>query len=381
MRITIATGPNFPVPTVRGGAVQRMWEGLAQEFAKRGHEVTIFAREFPKQAREEVVSGIRYARRGGYEQSASIKWDLAKCLAYALRTVRHIPSGDVVVTNDFWTPAILPWVNREAGKIIANANRFPKGQYGLYGGVSAFAAASAAVAKAIAAQSPAAGKRTAVVPNGIDGAFLEEPVRRRSDGGADLVRIIFAGRIHPEKGLVLLAEALRLLGKDGRRNWECVMMGPVDEGEGGGGKKFAAGIRGKTEGLPVVWREPIFEPRGLVKIYDEGDVFVYPSVAETGESFGLAPLEGMARGLVPLVSKLDVFREYLEPGINGAVFDHRSENAANNLACELRTLIDDTDRRRKMSVAARRTAENFSPGAIADKYLNLFEQVMEGAFL
>ena len=66
MKITIATGPIFPVPAVRGGAVQRLWEGLAREFAKRGHEVTIFAREFPGQATEETVDGIRYVRRGGY---------------------------------------------------------------------------------------------------------------------------------------------------------------------------------------------------------------------------------------------------------------------------------------------------------------------------
>jgi hypothetical protein len=100
MKITIATGPIFPVPAVRGGAVQRLWEGVAREFAKRGHEVTIFAREFPGQATEETVDGIRYVRRGGYEQSTSIKRDLVQCLLYALKTARHVPPGDVVVTGD-----------------------------------------------------------------------------------------------------------------------------------------------------------------------------------------------------------------------------------------------------------------------------------------
>jgi glycosyltransferase involved in cell wall biosynthesis len=116
----------------------------------------------------------------------------------------------------------------------------------------------------------------------------------------------------------------------------------------------------------------------LAKIYDEADVFVYPSVAETGESFGIAPVEAMARGVVPVVSDLAVFREYLVSGVNGMVFDHRSGGAAENLAKVLRELIADAEERERMGVAARQTAERFSPAAIADKYLQLFEKVVSG---
>ncbi len=141
MKITIATGPIFPVPAVQGGAVQRLWEGLAHEFAKRGHEVTIFAREFPGQPKEQMADGIHYVRWGGYAQSTSIKRDLVMCLLYALRAAWHAPLGDIVVTNDFWMPAVLPWLKGKAGKVVVNANRFPKMQYRLYGKAAAFAAA------------------------------------------------------------------------------------------------------------------------------------------------------------------------------------------------------------------------------------------------
>jgi glycosyltransferase involved in cell wall biosynthesis len=121
----------------------------------------------------------------------------------------------------------------------------------------------------------------------------------------------------------------------------------------------------------------VYEPEKLAKIYDEADVFVYPSVAEMGESFGIAPLEAMARGLVPLVSDLAVFREYLEPGVNGMVFDHRSGEAAENLAAALLGLIGDADRRRQMAVAARTKAEEFSAAAIAERYLKLFAETLQ----
>ena len=393
MKITIATGPIFPVPAVRGGAVQRLWEGLAREFAKRGHEVTIFAREFPGQATEETVHGIRYVRRGGYAQSTSIKRDLVQCLLYALKTARHVPPGDVVVTNDFWMPAVLPWLKPSVGNVIPCLQRFPKNQGRLYNKCAALAAVSRAVADAVKAQSPAVAGKVVVVPNAIDEEFLKRSVEHGAGGmekgadGARPVRILYVGRIHPEKGLMLLANALRLLAardqrtkkpKDKELGWECVLVGPVKQSEGGGGEVFAEELKLQVEGLPVRFEAPMYDPAALAKIYDQADVFVYPSVAETGESFGIAPLEAMARGVVPVVSDLAVFREYLEPGVNGMVFDHRTPKAAANLSAVLRDLIEDPDRRERMGAAARQTAEKFSPAAIADKYLQLFEKVISG---
>ena len=411
MKITIATGPIFPVPAVRGGAVQRLWEGLAREFAKRGHEVTIFAREFPGQASEETVDGIRYVRCGGYEQSTSIKRDLVQCLLYALKTARHVPAGDVVVTNDFWMPAVLPWLNPSVGKVVPCLQRFPKHQGRLYGKCAALVAVSKAVADAVKTQSPSAADKVVVVPNAIDEVFLrdtegqrdqktnrledEEPesakakdIRHTAEGRRP-VRILYVGRIHPEKGLGLLADALRLLaagdqepgkirqqgaGSRERGAWECVLVGPVEESEGGGGEAFAQELRGQLEGLPVRFEAPVYDPKALARIYDQADLFVYPSISETGESFGIAPLEAMARGVVPVVSDLAVFRDYLQPGINGMVFDHRAADADGKLAEAIAGLSSDPGRRSQIGSQARKTAESFSLQGVASRYLSLFER-------
>jgi len=82
MRITIATGPWLPVPAINGGAIPRMWQGLAGEFAKRGHDVCIFARSDDRQPNEERINGVRYVRRGGATESLAITRDLAKDLVY-----------------------------------------------------------------------------------------------------------------------------------------------------------------------------------------------------------------------------------------------------------------------------------------------------------
>ena len=156
-----------------------------------------------------------------------------------------------------------------------------------------------------------------------------------------------------------------------------MLVGPVRESEGGGGGAFAEELKRQVEGLPVRFEAPVYDPAALAKIYDRADVFVYPSLAETGESFGIAPLEAMARGVVPVVSDLAVFREYLDMGVNGVVFDHRSKDAAENLAAALRELMRDLDRRGQMAVAARTKAEKFSTAAIAERYLKLFAETLQ----
>jgi glycosyltransferase involved in cell wall biosynthesis len=378
MKITICTGPTFPVPAVRGGAVPRLWEGLAQEFAARGHDVTVFARSYPGQVAGEDVEGVRFVRWGGYNQTRSLQMDLAKCLLYALRAIPHVPSGDVIITNDFWLPAVLPRCRPSAGPVVACIQRFPKGQFFLYSKCQAIVAVSAAVARAIKQQTPSIAAKVQVVPNCLDEVFLRElgPARR---GTGDRVQILYAGRLHPEKGLSLLAEALRKLEQNGTPDWECVLVGPRAEADGGGGSDYVRLIKELTRDLPVRLAEPIYDPQKLAACYGDADIFVYPSLAETGESFGLAPLEAMSRGLPVIVSDLAVFRDYLQPGSNGTVFDHRGPEPAGALATALRELIESPEKRRRLAEVGRRTAEEFSPGVVADIYVELMEKVITEA--
>ena len=129
------------------------------------------------------------------------------------------------MTNDFWMPVFAARRKKKCGKVVINANRFPKGQYGLYGGVDLVAAASGAVAQAIKQQTPKLSSKVKVFPNAIDEAFFEprkgdrrweienrgaEDGGRRTEGKAQLT-VLYVGRIHPEKGVEILLEAWKCL--------------------------------------------------------------------------------------------------------------------------------------------------------------------------
>lgn len=375
MRITVATGPMLPVPTLRGGAVPRMWQGLAEQFARAGHAVTIFARAFAGQPERETIAGVHYLRWGGFDQSLSVRKDLLKDLAYAVRASRRLPPADILITNDFWLP-VFAARRRSVGRVVVNANRFPKGQFWLYQRAARIAAASTAVRDAVAAQCPALAGRTRVFPNPIDTAVFKPASAPASCSGTRTM--LFVGRVHPEKGVHLLVEAFRLVHEQ-RLDWRLHIVGPVAEAQGGGGDGYLRQLQQRATGLPVEFREPIFDPAQLAGCYRAADLFCYPSVAELGESFGVAPLEAMACGVAPIVSNLACFRDFITPGETGWCFDHRTDRPADALAEVVATATADEALRTAVAGRAARAANAFDYRTVARSYLDDFSQMMAAA--
>lgn len=351
-----------------------MWHGLAKEFAKRGHEVTIFARAYPGQPESENSDGIRIVRWGGYDQGTNVWADLLRCFWCALQAAGKLPEGDVVVTNDFWMPVFAAWRKKKSGKVVINANRFPKGQYGIYGGADLVAAASRAVAQAIEMQAPKLKHKIRVLPNPVEEAFLRsEGVRGSKGSGTGALTILYVGRIHPEKGLDLLLEAWkRVREMKIKGDMKLRIVGPWRKEQGGGGGDYLRKLKGKRS-KDVIWENPQFEPRVLAKMYQNADLFVYPSLAERGESFGVAPLEAMACGTPVLVSDLEVFREYLRPGWNGWKFNHRVF-PENSLAVAIGRALNLSTK--SLRLRAVKTARAFSLEKVASLYLQSFAQLI-----
>jgi glycosyltransferase involved in cell wall biosynthesis len=372
VRITVLAGPLLPVPALRGGAMQKIWHGLAREFASAGHSVTVVARAFPGQPPTETLEGVRFLRHGGFSQSAHVACDLARDLVDAVQLLPRLPAADILVTNDFWAPALAATFRSSAGAVVISAGRFPKGQYGLYRGAARIVAISSAVRDAIAAEQPRLEGRTVVVPLPVD---LDRFVPRRSSTRGDRPTLLYVGRIHPEKGIDLLIRSFGRVSKD-YPEWRLVLVGPTRDSEGGGGKRFAAAMRDLSSKLEIEWRDPIWDPAKLAALYSSPDLFCYPSLAEKGEAFGVAALESMAAGIPPVVSDLACFRDFVRHGENGWVFDHQGQGAEVALADALAKAMGDSEGRERLGRQARETAEGFGFETIAKGYLVEFERIL-----
>ena len=230
MRITIVLGAFFPVPPIMGGAVEKVWFALGQEFARRGHEVVQISRTHSTLPQTENIEGVTHIRVPGFSQPRSMIWLKFLDLIYSWRVRRVLPPADILVTNTFWLPLLVR--RRSRGLVYVHVQRGPKGQMRWYGHAARLLAVSRAIADAIIAEAPQLRDKVRVIPNALP--FRLEP----NSQVARTKSILFVGRIHPEKGLELFLRALSLLPDELKTEWRVRIVGSHQSQHGGGGDDF-----------------------------------------------------------------------------------------------------------------------------------------------
>ena len=372
MRITIVLGPFQALPPHGYGAVEKIWYEFARMFSQLGHQVVVIGKSAAETTNPLPVRGIRIVPLRGYTVTARLWANLLLDLCYSLQVRRTIEPAEIVVTNTFWTPVLLSIGRRRLGKIVVHVARFPKGQMSLYHGADALQAISSAVANEIIRQTPSVGRKVHVLPYAVDLQTFQPPATaRRYD--AELI-VLYAGRIHPEKGVHLLIEAMRrLVTRVPRARLRAV--GPVAVEQGGGGSTYLETLKAAAAGLPVEFVAPIREPVALALEYQRAHCFCYPSLAERGEAFGLSALEAMATALPVVVSNLACFGDFIVPGRDGLIFDHRTPVPALALAEVLEHALSDSGVASRLGRNAANRAQDFGLERIARRYLDFFEEI------
>ncbi|GJE18092.1 glycosyltransferase family 4 protein [Methylobacterium marchantiae] len=153
-----------------------------------------------------------------------------------------------------------------------------------------------------------------------------EPLGRKTEGR--LGDIVFVGRISPEKGANVFAEAARIAGAN-----------VVFVGDGPQRARLEADY---PEARFLGWKNPD-EVKALMR---SARALVFPSVWYEGQP--LTVLESLAAGTPVIVSDICAGREAVEDGVNGLWF---ASGKPDSLAAALTRLADDGEARR-MSDAA-----------------------------
>jgi len=367
MKITIVQGAFLPVPPIEGGAVEKLWYSMGKEFAKLGHEVTHISKRTPKLKNDEIVDNVSYIRIKGYTHTNNpIVHKFFDCL-YSLRAFISISKSDIIITNTFFIPLFLSVFKK--GHIYVSFERFPKKQAFLYRWSSRIRTPSNAVSNEIIKQTPAVRNLVKCIPN-----FLPEKYSKIETVLAEHKekRFLYVGRIHPEKGIHLLVEAAKVL------NIILDIVGPHEEHKGGGGEEYLKVLQEKA-GDNITFIGSVFNDEELIKYYQNAYAFIYPSLAETGESFGLAPLEAMACGTIPVVSYLECFRDFIVDGKQGVFFNHRTDNQVDELVKAIQkvlllSLVEITCMRKECF----EQAQNYSVQNVAKQFVADFEGIING---
>ncbi len=375
MHITIVQGAFLPVPPLLGGAMEKLWFGLAPEFVRRGHRVTYISRQFESLPAQETLAGVEHLRVPSFDAPKNKVLYRALDFLYAWRVRRRLPVADIIVTNTIWLPMLLR--DERAGRLCVQVARYPKGQMRLYRHAARLHTLSSPVAEAIRGELPAVAQKVKVIPPDLGSE--PPPLDAAALAAPRPPVILYLGRIHPEKGLDILLRAFGqfLEQRGGGSDWRLQLAGPVAARMGGGGEQYQA----QLETLSAPFRDRVdwlgfVSGEALRDVYRQASIFVYPSVAEKGETFGLAPLEAMALGCPAVVSDLACFRDFIVDGETGLVFDHRGPDPAANLGAKLQQLASDPALRARLVRQGYDRAREFTREKVAALYLEDFARLL-----
>lgn len=360
------------------GGVESHVRELARAFARQGHEVTVltarYRRELPVEESWEGYRIVRHPCRAVlfntpidpgvgpalerlpvdiahlhypppvtpfFAVRAARRRRLPVCLTYHCDL--YLPGGSGRLLTGLYERVLLPGVLDRSTRLVVHTRSYALTSAGLRG------------------------RAVTVIPSVVDldrfrpGLEAGE-VRRALDLEGKRV-LAFTGRLVPHKGLDVVLRALAELPRD----VELLAIGSGPRLDELRHAAIALGVGGRTHFLPSVSNAEL--PRYLAA----ADLFVFPSQNRL-EGFGLAVAEAMAAGLPVVTADMPGVREVIEPGREGLL---AQPLLADDLAKQIRTLLEDEPLRRRMGEAARRRAEQrYGADAVTAQLLAVYAEAI-----
>jgi 1,2-diacylglycerol 3-alpha-glucosyltransferase len=203
-----------------------------------------------------------------------------------------------------------------------------------------------------------------IIPTGVDLTLAqktgEQSIIGRWGIPAGMPVVAFTGRIAIEKNLDMLLEAFEIVARKlpsahllliGGGPWQTHLE-QVAVRKGLAGRVHISGFLPRAE---------------VFQALRDCTVFAFPSVTDTQ---GIAVLEAMACGLPAVAAQSGAVAEILRPGKEGSIVPAQPEPFAQALL----EILTDASCRARMSTAAQARAQEFSGAACAERILEVYKQ-------
>lgn len=245
------------------------------------------------------------------------------------------------------------------------------------------------IAAGVRRRFPSLAERCRHIYNGVDIALFARP----SDVRPEPKRILYVGRLAPEKGVHILLDAfkivlahhpdahLELIGPERILPREVMFPACEDPHVLALEPYFQQGIyaellRAKISGFPsgsISFFNQGVKFNELAPHYHAASIFTFPSVCE--ESFGMPLVEAMAAGPAVVATRGGAFPEIVEDGRSGLLVERSDPRA---LADAILQLLSNPKQREAMAQAAfKRASTMFSWDRIVEDLMKQYERLFE----
>jgi len=209
-------------------------------------------------------------------------------------------------------------------------------------------------------------KRVHVVGSGFDGAPASavEPVWLSELRGP---LVLFVGRISPDKGAIVSAQAILSLKDMGASRPTLVLLGPVDDAF----RRYYAGLRDEERSY-VRLVGPVSEAEKHAAL-DRSSMLVLPSRVD---AFGMVFLEAWAHGKPVIGARAGGIPGLIDDGVDGVLVPWGDAEA---LAQGVRDLLSDPSLAEQLGAAGRRkTSCHYTWEAVGAQVNRIYEQMVVG---
>ncbi|MBB6732564.1 glycosyltransferase family 4 protein [Cohnella zeiphila] len=367
VKVAFVTPGDYPVPSPRGGSVERVVEKVVPLLVP-----SVDARIFGRIGRR--------LRTRGLHRGVPCERFPAKSKARYWRAVTNrlrVYRPDVIQIEN--RPLMVPvlkrrfpqaqvWLSLQSNTFLERPYMTPRSLPGCLESADRILVNSHFLKKYIARRVPQAAEKTGVVHLGVEanrfaGGLKELEKAERGWSGRRVV--LFVGRLIPLKGVHLLLEALPELVREAPDVLVAIVGSPFY------GSPVTTSYVRKLHRMAKPWKRHVhFQPYvshlEIPRWFAAADIAVVPSVRR--EAFGLVNVEAMASGLPVVASRVGGVSEVVEDGVTGLLFD--PANARSELGSRITRLLRDEALRQQMGRnGMERVQRHFTWEHTADQWL------------
>jgi glycosyltransferase involved in cell wall biosynthesis len=368
----------YEYPPIGGGGGS-VAKSVAEQLVLRGHEVRVQTAALGRRSNRETIGGVEIFRTASLRRApdtCTVREMGLYVVTSFLPTLRHLRDWrpDVIHAHFAVPTGLLAWVAHRLtgvpyvltahlgdvpGGVPAQTDRMFRCIAPLARRIWGAAAAATAVSSFVQKLAERAYGRPVIrILNGID--LSDAPSAPAPPGQPR--RLIFIGRLNPQKNPVFLIEALAQL-RDAVWILTFIGDGPLM------GEVKAAIARHQLENRIALtgW----IAPAQVQKILAEADILCMPSHSE---GMPVAAVEALKFGVAIVASDIPGVRDVVDDGVNGSLVPLGDLTA---FAQRLRSLLENESTLAAMKRASWEKAKRFELAGIAHEYAHVLAEAVQ----